>query len=183
MKRSVFAIGLVAGMCAWGAGDPADYKKTVQRRVAPAAITHPIVHRALVDFGQEAFGFVDGGDANKDDVPGQSRYGIVRTSSIDRFIIEMLNHFALAHALVSEATGTKFGSQRFVNIVEDAPGMDELVLRIGELLHSDVTPEFLQHFDYLLVESSEVLVNILQVGDIAEDLTGIGEITVNIVKI
>ncbi len=59
MKRSVFAIGLVAGMCLLGAGDPADYKKTVQRRVAPAAITHPIAHRALVDFGQEAFGFVE----------------------------------------------------------------------------------------------------------------------------
>ena len=41
------------------AGDPYDYKKTVQRRVAPAAITHPIAGRSLVDFKQEAFGFLE----------------------------------------------------------------------------------------------------------------------------
>lgn len=46
-------------VCAAFAGDPYDYKKTVQRRVAPAAITHPIAGRSLVDFRQEAFGFLE----------------------------------------------------------------------------------------------------------------------------
>ena len=41
------------------AGDPYDYKPTVQRRVAPKSITHPIEGRSLVDFGQEAFGFLE----------------------------------------------------------------------------------------------------------------------------
>ena len=41
------------------AGDPYDYKATVQRRVAPKSVTHPIEGRSLADFGQEAFGFLE----------------------------------------------------------------------------------------------------------------------------
>ena len=44
--------------CAAG-GDPYDYKATVQRRVAPKSVTHPIEGRSLADFGQEAFGFLE----------------------------------------------------------------------------------------------------------------------------
>ena len=39
--------------------DPYDYKKTVQRRVAPVTIDERIPGRRLVDFGKEAFGFLE----------------------------------------------------------------------------------------------------------------------------
>ena len=45
--------------CAVAAGDPYDYKKTVQRRVAPVAITTNAAGNVLVDFGKEAFGFLE----------------------------------------------------------------------------------------------------------------------------
>ena len=41
------------------AGGPNDYKKTVQRRVAPAAVETRIPGRTLVDFGKMAFGFLE----------------------------------------------------------------------------------------------------------------------------
>ena len=59
MKTHTFLIALLAaGSCAV-AGDPYDYKKTVQRRVAPAAVTTNAAGRVLVDFGREAFGFLE----------------------------------------------------------------------------------------------------------------------------
>ncbi|MCQ2393058.1 MAG: family 78 glycoside hydrolase catalytic domain [Kiritimatiellae bacterium] len=59
MKRLLFWVGAVALAASLFAGDPYDYKQTVQRRVSPVAITHPIAGRSLVDFGQEAFGFLE----------------------------------------------------------------------------------------------------------------------------
>ena len=41
------------------AGDPYDYKKTVQRRVTPVSVSTNSVGRVLVDFGREAFGFLE----------------------------------------------------------------------------------------------------------------------------
>ena len=41
------------------AGGPNDYKKTVQRRVAPATVETRIPGRTLVDFGKMAFGFLE----------------------------------------------------------------------------------------------------------------------------
>jgi hypothetical protein len=41
------------------AGGPSDYKKTVQRRVAPASVECRIPGRTLVDFGKMAFGFLE----------------------------------------------------------------------------------------------------------------------------
>ena len=41
------------------AGDPYDYKKTVQRRVSPVTVTTNAAGRVLVDFGREAFGFLE----------------------------------------------------------------------------------------------------------------------------
>ena len=58
MKTMIFLIVVLLGFVVQ-AGDPADYKQTVQRRVSPVAITHPIAGRSLVDFGQEAFGFLE----------------------------------------------------------------------------------------------------------------------------
>ncbi|MGN0852915.1 MAG: MGH1-like glycoside hydrolase domain-containing protein [Kiritimatiellia bacterium] len=53
-----WTLGAVAA-CAAAAGDPYDHKKTVQRRVAPVAIRTNAVGRVLVDFGREAFGFLE----------------------------------------------------------------------------------------------------------------------------
>ena len=39
--------------------DPYDYKKTVQRRVAPVSVVTNAVGNVLVDFGREAFGFLE----------------------------------------------------------------------------------------------------------------------------
>lgn len=54
-----FALHLLSLSVMCAAGDPYDYKATVQRRVAPVAVTHPIEGRSLADFGQEAFGFLE----------------------------------------------------------------------------------------------------------------------------
>ena len=59
MKRLVMAFAFGTALLCAAAGDPYDYKKTVQRRVAPAAVTNPIAGRSLVDFGKEAFGFLE----------------------------------------------------------------------------------------------------------------------------
>ncbi|MGN0846475.1 MAG: cellulase family glycosylhydrolase [Kiritimatiellia bacterium] len=59
MKKCIAALLVVATLAGVGAGDPYDYKKTVQRRVAPAAVMTPIAGRTLVDFEREAFGFLE----------------------------------------------------------------------------------------------------------------------------
>ena len=59
MRPGVVLAVLLLCACRLGAGDPYDYKRTVQRRVAPVTITHPIEGRSLVDFKQEAFGFLE----------------------------------------------------------------------------------------------------------------------------
>ncbi len=59
MKNCIAAFLVAAALVCAGAGDPYDYKKTVQRRVAPATVTTPIAGRTLVDFGKEAFGFLE----------------------------------------------------------------------------------------------------------------------------
>ena len=59
MKKLLSCLPLAVAMLAAAAGDPYDYKKTVQRRVAPAAVTTNAAGRVLVDFGREAFGFLE----------------------------------------------------------------------------------------------------------------------------
>lgn len=59
MKKLIAAFFAAMALACAAAGDPYDYKKTVQRRVAPATVTNPIAGRALVDFGKEAFGFLE----------------------------------------------------------------------------------------------------------------------------
>ena len=59
MRKILLATFVFAALSCAAVGDPYDYKKTVQRRVAPAAVTNPIAGRSLVDFGKEAFGFLE----------------------------------------------------------------------------------------------------------------------------
>lgn len=54
--RAAWALALLACM---GAGDPAVCRKTVQRRVAPTAVTALREGGAVVDFGVAAFGFLE----------------------------------------------------------------------------------------------------------------------------
>ena len=49
----------VAAAACLAAGGPNDYKKTVQRRVAPVTVETRIPGRTLVDFGKMAFGFLE----------------------------------------------------------------------------------------------------------------------------
>jgi hypothetical protein len=58
MKTLLLCAAAMAAMWASG-GDPYDYKKTVQRRMAPASVTTNAAGNALVDFGREAFGFLE----------------------------------------------------------------------------------------------------------------------------
>ena len=58
-RAYVMVCAVAAALVCAAAGDPYDYKKTVQRRVAPVAVTQPIAGRTLVDFGREAFGFLE----------------------------------------------------------------------------------------------------------------------------
>ncbi len=58
VKKAVFLFSAVAVMSAV-ANDPYDYKKTVQRRVAPVAVSTNAAGHLLVDFGREAFGFLE----------------------------------------------------------------------------------------------------------------------------
>lgn len=57
MKNTIAVFCLSAACIA--AGGPNDYKKTVQRRVAPETVSVRIPGRTLVDFGKEAFGFLE----------------------------------------------------------------------------------------------------------------------------
>ena len=58
-RKSIFAVAVVAAAVCFAAGGPNDYKKTVRRRVAPATVESRIPGRTLVDFGKEAFGFLE----------------------------------------------------------------------------------------------------------------------------
>ena len=49
---------LTASSC-FAAGGVTDFKKSVQRRVEPASVETRIPGRMLVDFGREAFGFLE----------------------------------------------------------------------------------------------------------------------------
>ena len=60
MRKRIFVIALTAAAAAcFAAGGIGDYKKTVQRRVAPVTVESRIPGRTLVDFGKEAFGFIE----------------------------------------------------------------------------------------------------------------------------
>ena len=58
-SRSILVVAAAATAVCVAAGGPSDYKKTVQRRVAPAKVECRIPGRTLVDFGREAFGFLE----------------------------------------------------------------------------------------------------------------------------
>ena len=58
MKAAFLFIPLFLA-CAAFAADPYDYKKTVQRRVPPTSVAKRSTGNVLVDFGREAFGFVE----------------------------------------------------------------------------------------------------------------------------
>ena len=59
MSKSILVVAAAATAVCAAAGGPSDYKKTVQRRVAPAKVECRIPGRTLVDFGREAFGFLE----------------------------------------------------------------------------------------------------------------------------
>ena len=58
-SKSIFVMATAAAAACFAAGGPNDDKKTVQRRVAPAAVETRIPGRTLVDFGKMAFGFLE----------------------------------------------------------------------------------------------------------------------------
>ena len=58
MRKILFPVLAVAALIL-EASDPYDFKKTVQRRVAPVSVTTNVAGRVLVDFGLEAFGFLE----------------------------------------------------------------------------------------------------------------------------
>ena len=58
-SKSILAVAAAATAVCVAAGGPSDYKKTVQRRVAPAKVECRIPGRTLVDFGKMAFGFLE----------------------------------------------------------------------------------------------------------------------------
>ena len=55
----ICTVVMFAAFACFAAGGVADFKKTVQRRVEPAAVETRIPGRTLVDFGEEAFGFLE----------------------------------------------------------------------------------------------------------------------------
>ena len=55
----ICTVAMFAAFACFAAGGVADFKKTVQRRVEPAAVETRIPGRTLVDFGEEAFGFLE----------------------------------------------------------------------------------------------------------------------------
>ena len=57
--KTYMSLFLAALALAAAAHDPYDYKKTVQRRVAPETIATNAAGNVLVDFGREAFGFLE----------------------------------------------------------------------------------------------------------------------------
>ena len=58
-NKSILVVVVAAAAACLAAGGPSDYKKTVQRRVAPAKVECRIPGRTLVDFGKMAFGFLE----------------------------------------------------------------------------------------------------------------------------
>ena len=59
MSKSILVMAAAATAACVAAGGPSDYKKTVQRRVAPVKVECRIPGRTLVDFGKMAFGFLE----------------------------------------------------------------------------------------------------------------------------
>jgi len=59
MSKTATLLFFAVSALAATAGDPYDRKKTVQRHVAPVAVTTNAAGRVLVDFGKEAFGFLE----------------------------------------------------------------------------------------------------------------------------
>ena len=58
-NKIILAVAVASATTYLAAGGPNDYKKTVQRRVAPATVETRIPGRMLVDFGKMAFGFLE----------------------------------------------------------------------------------------------------------------------------
>jgi len=58
-NKIILAVAVASATTYIAAGGPNDYKKTVQRRVAPATVETRIPGRTLVDFGKMAFGFLE----------------------------------------------------------------------------------------------------------------------------
>ena len=58
-SKSVLVVAAATAAACIAAGGPSDYKKTVQRRVAPVKVESRIPGRTLVDFGKMAFGFLE----------------------------------------------------------------------------------------------------------------------------
>ena len=58
-SKIIFVAAVATASASPAAGGPSDYKKTVQRRVAPASVECRIPGRTLVDFGKMAFGFLE----------------------------------------------------------------------------------------------------------------------------
>ena len=52
MKNYIAACLVVAALAGVAANDPTDYKKTIQRRVAPVAVKGLTAGGTLADFGQ-----------------------------------------------------------------------------------------------------------------------------------
>ena len=59
MRKNVSVVMALTSACCLASGIVSTPLKTVQRRVAPVAVTHPIEGRTLVDFGKMAFGFLE----------------------------------------------------------------------------------------------------------------------------
>ena len=58
-SKIIFVAAVATASASPAVGGPSDYKQTVQRRVAPAKVECRIPGRTLVDFGREAFGFLE----------------------------------------------------------------------------------------------------------------------------
>ena len=59
MRKNISVVMSLASACCLASGVVSTPLKTVQRRVVPVSVTHPIEGRALVDFGRMAFGFLE----------------------------------------------------------------------------------------------------------------------------
>lgn len=59
MRKNAIAVVSLVPVCCLASGIASTPLKTVQRRIAPVAVTRPIEGRTLVDFGGNAFGFLE----------------------------------------------------------------------------------------------------------------------------
>ena len=59
MRKNVSVVVALTSACCLASGIVSTPLKTVQRRVAPVSVTHPIEGRTLADFGKMAFGFLE----------------------------------------------------------------------------------------------------------------------------